>query len=165
MARVSRERDLSEEHVASLEQDLFPGARLPRRPGRGLRRRAGPPTQGRRMSSASSGRPVGHDGDELSTVDRRRAAYRQLIDGELATGDGERVLFFVHSVDLRHASPDLIAAAGLGLALADRGYGVRLVPAPPVAPRRRGRHLDRDHARRRSVAGTRRFPADGVGAQ
>lgn len=76
------------------------------------------------MSSVSSG----HDGDELSTVDRRRAAYRQLIDGELATGDGERVLFFVHSVDLRHASPDLIAAAGLGLALADRGYGVRLVP-------------------------------------
>ena len=76
------------------------------------------------MSSTSSG----HDGDELSAVDRRRAAYRQLIDGELATGDGERVLFFVHSVDLRHASPDLIAAAGLGLALADRGYGVRLVP-------------------------------------
>ena len=80
------------------------------------------------MSSASLGRPIGHDGDELSTVDRRRAAYRQLIDGELATSDGERVLFFVHSVDLRHASPDLIAAAGLGLALADRGYGVRLVP-------------------------------------
>lgn len=80
------------------------------------------------MNSASLGRPAGHDGDELSTVDRRRAAYRQLIDGELATSDGERVLFFVHSVDLRHASPDLIAAAGLGLALADRGYGVRLVP-------------------------------------
>ena len=80
------------------------------------------------MSSASLGRPAGHDGDELSAVDRRRAAYRQLIDGELATSDGERVLFFVHSVDLRHASPDLIAAAGLGLALADRGYGVRLVP-------------------------------------
>ena len=38
------------------------------------------------------------------------------------------MLFFVHSVDLRHATPDLIAAAGLGLALADRGYGVRLVP-------------------------------------
>ncbi|MEO5666045.1 MAG: glycosyltransferase [Nocardioides sp.] len=76
------------------------------------------------MSTNSSG----HDGDELSAVDRRRAAYRQLIDGELATGDGERVLFFVHSVDLRHASPDLIAAAGLGLALVDRGYGVRLVP-------------------------------------
>lgn len=80
------------------------------------------------MNSASLGRPAGHDGDEMSTVDRRRAAYRQLIDGELATSDGERVLFFVHSVDLRHASPDLIAAAGLGLALADRGYGVRLVP-------------------------------------
>lgn len=76
------------------------------------------------MSSMSSG----HDADELSAVDRRRASYRQLIDGELATGDGERVLFFVHSVDLRHATPDLIAAAGLGLALADRGYGVRLVP-------------------------------------
>lgn len=71
---------------------------------------------------------AGHDGEELSAVDRRRAAYRQLIDGELATGDGERVLFFVHSVDLRHASPDLVAAAGLGLALTDRGYGVRLVP-------------------------------------
>ncbi|HXH77835.1 glycosyltransferase family protein [Nocardioides sp.] len=70
----------------------------------------------------------GHDGEHLSTVDRRRAAYRQLIDGELATGDGERVLFFVHSVDLRHATPDLVAAAGLGLALSDRGYGVRLVP-------------------------------------
>ncbi|PUA80736.1 glycosyltransferase [Nocardioides currus] len=69
-----------------------------------------------------------HDGDDLSGVDRRRAAYRQLIDGELATGDGERVIFFVHSVDLRHATPDLIAAAGLGLALAERGYGVRLVP-------------------------------------
>lgn len=80
------------------------------------------------MTSPSPGRPLGHDGDELSVVDRRRAAYRQLIDGELATGDGERVLFFVHSVDLRHASPDLVAAAGLGLALADRGYGVRLVP-------------------------------------
>jgi glycosyltransferase involved in cell wall biosynthesis len=70
----------------------------------------------------------GHDGEHLSAVDRRRAAYRQLIDGELATGDGERVLFFVHSVDLRHATPDLVAAAGLGLALSDRGYGVRLVP-------------------------------------
>lgn len=84
------------------------------------------------MSPPSSGRPAtsasGLDVDELSAVDRRRAAYRQLIDGELATGDGERVLFFVHSVDLRHATPDLIAAAGLGLALADRGYGVRLVP-------------------------------------
>lgn len=84
------------------------------------------------MTPLSAGRPAasasGNDGDELSAVDRRRAAYRQLIDGELATGDGERVLFFVHSVDLRHATPDLIAAAGLGLALADRGYGVRLVP-------------------------------------
>ncbi|WP_310528586.1 glycosyltransferase, partial [Nocardioides sp.] len=84
------------------------------------------------MSAVSSDRPTvsasGRDGEELSAVDRRRASYRQLIDGELATGDGERVLFFVHSVDLRHATPDLIAAAGLGLALADRGYGVRLVP-------------------------------------
>lgn len=84
------------------------------------------------MSPGSSGRPAssltGLDTDELSSVDRRRAAYRQLIDGELATGDSEQVLFFVHSVDLRHATPDLIAAAGLGLALADRGYGVRLVP-------------------------------------
>lgn len=82
------------------------------------------------MSAVSPGRPAtpGHDGDEFSSVDRRRAAYRQLIDGELAAGDGERVLFFVHSVDLRHATPDLVAAAGLGLALTDRGYGVRLVP-------------------------------------
>ncbi len=69
-----------------------------------------------------------HDVDDLSLIDRRRAAYRQLVDGELATGDGERVTFLVHSVDLRHATPDLIAAAGLGLALTDRGYGVRLVP-------------------------------------
>ena len=44
-------------------------------------------------SSTSMGRPAGHDGDELSAIDRRRAAYRQLIDGELATSDGERVLF------------------------------------------------------------------------
>ncbi len=82
------------------------------------------------MSSGTviSGTAGGHDGDQLSTGDRRRAAYRQLIDGELATGDGDRVLFFVHSVDLRHATPDLVAAAGLGLALSDRGYGVRLVP-------------------------------------
>lgn len=84
------------------------------------------------MSPASSGRPAAPatdlDADQLSAVDRRRAAYRQLIEGELATGDLEQVLFFVHSVDLRHATPDLIAAAGLGLALADRGYGVRLVP-------------------------------------
>lgn len=69
-----------------------------------------------------------HDPDDLSHVDRRRAAYRQLIDGEHATGDGECVTFLVHSVDLRHAAPDLIAAAGLGLALIDRGFGVRLVP-------------------------------------
>ncbi|QIK76990.1 glycosyltransferase [Nocardioides piscis] len=72
--------------------------------------------------------PARSDSDEISALDRRRAAYRQLVDGELATGDGDRVLFFVHSVDLRHATPDLVAAAGLGLALADRGYGVRLVP-------------------------------------
>ncbi len=70
----------------------------------------------------------GNDTDDLSLTDRRRAAYRQLIDGERATGDGECVTFLVHSVDLRHAAPDLIAAAGLGLALTDRGYGVRLVP-------------------------------------
>lgn len=80
------------------------------------------------MTPDSSGHPSALDSDELSAVDRRRAAYRQLVDGELATGDGERVIFFVHSVDLRHATPDLVAAAGLGLALADRGYGVRLVP-------------------------------------
>ena len=82
------------------------------------------------MSTASSISDTagGHDGEQLSAADRRRGAYRQLIDGELATSDGERVLFFVHSVDLRHATPDLVVAAGLGLALSDRGYGVRLVP-------------------------------------
>ena len=68
------------------------------------------------------------DDGQLAPGDRRRAAYRQLIDGELAAGDAESVMFFVHSVDLRHATPDLVAAAGLGLALSDRGYGVRLVP-------------------------------------
>lgn len=61
-------------------------------------------------------------------LDRRRAAYRQLVDGELGSGDAERITFLVESVDLRNADDDLIAAAGLGLALADRGCGVRLVP-------------------------------------
>ncbi len=79
-------------------------------------------------TGASLTEAAGGDGEHLSAADRRRAAYRQLIDGELATGDGERVLVFVHSVDLRHATPDLVAAAGLGLALTHRGYGVRLVP-------------------------------------
>lgn len=84
------------------------------------------------MSAGGGGRAAtptdALDADELSAIDRRRAAYRQLVDGELATGQREQVLFFVHSVDLRHATPDLMAAAGLGMALAHRGYGVRLVP-------------------------------------
>ncbi|WP_457205860.1 glycosyltransferase [Nocardioides sp. P5_C9_2] len=68
------------------------------------------------------------DSEEQSALDRRRARYRQLVDGELASGDGERYTFLVRSVDLRNPSPDLVAAAGLGLALVDRGHGVRLVP-------------------------------------
>lgn len=68
------------------------------------------------------------DLDEQSALDRRRAAYRQLVDGELASGDGDRYTFLVRSVDLRNPGPDLVAAAGLGLALVERGHGVRLVP-------------------------------------
>ncbi len=68
------------------------------------------------------------DSDEQSAHDRRRAGYRQLVDGELASGDGDRYTFLVRSVDLRNPGPDLVAAAGLGMALVDRGHGVRLVP-------------------------------------
>jgi glycosyltransferase involved in cell wall biosynthesis len=68
------------------------------------------------------------DPDEQSALDRRRASYRQLVDGELASGDGDRYTFLVRSVDLRNPGPDLVAAAGLGLALVERGHGVRLVP-------------------------------------
>jgi glycosyltransferase involved in cell wall biosynthesis len=68
------------------------------------------------------------DPDEQGALDRRRAAYRQLVDGELASGDGDRYTFLVRSVDLRNPTPDLVAAAGLGLALVERGHGVRLVP-------------------------------------
>ena len=68
------------------------------------------------------------DPDERGALDRRRATYRQLVDGELASGDGDRYTFLVRSVDLRTSGPDLAAAAGLGLALVERGHGVRLVP-------------------------------------
>ncbi len=68
------------------------------------------------------------DSDEQSVLDRRRASYRQLVDGELASGDGDRYTFLVRSVDLRNPGADLVAAAGLGLALVERGHGVRLVP-------------------------------------
>lgn len=68
------------------------------------------------------------DADEQGALDRRRAGYRQLVDGELASGDGDRYTFLVRSVDLRNPGADLIAAAGLGLALVERGHGVRLVP-------------------------------------
>ena len=68
------------------------------------------------------------DADEQSALDRRRAGYRQLVDGELASGDGDRYTFLVRSVDLRNPGADLVAAAGLGLALVERGHGVRLVP-------------------------------------
>lgn len=66
--------------------------------------------------------------EEQGALDRRRAGYRQLVDGELASGDGDRYTFLVRSVDLRNPGPDLVAAAGLGLALVERGHGVRLVP-------------------------------------
>lgn len=66
--------------------------------------------------------------EDLSAADRRRASYRRLVDGDLQSGPLGRVLFLVRSVDLRHAGPDLRAACGLGLALSQRGYGVRLVP-------------------------------------
>jgi glycosyltransferase involved in cell wall biosynthesis len=71
---------------------------------------------------------TGADSDDQGALDRRRARYRQLVDGELAAGDGDRYTFLVRSVDLRNSGPDLAAAAGLGLALVERGHGVRLVP-------------------------------------
>ncbi|PVG82642.1 hypothetical protein DDE18_09710 [Nocardioides gansuensis] len=65
---------------------------------------------------------------ERADAGRRRAAYRRLVEGELAVGDRGTVIFLVRSVDLREARFDLVAAAGLGLALVEQGYGVRLVP-------------------------------------
>ena len=116
VAQVSRERDLAQDQCprSSSRTSSCPATRARSAPwppsssgpvaGRvpaTFRRTGG----GKCLEQRGDPERGGADADELSAVDRRRAAYRQLVDGELATGDGERVLFFVHSVDLRHAPP------------------------------------------------------------
>jgi glycosyltransferase involved in cell wall biosynthesis len=58
----------------------------------------------------------------------RRAAYQALCDGRHAAGPLGTLVFAVSGVDLDEQDGDVHLAAGLGLALVDLGYGVRLVP-------------------------------------
>lgn len=56
----------------------------------------------------------------------RRADYEALIDGKFEIGSRETLTFCVYTVDLDAGRGDLYVAAGLGLALVERGFGVRL---------------------------------------
>jgi glycosyltransferase involved in cell wall biosynthesis len=58
---------------------------------------------------------------------RRRAAYQALCDGAHASGRHGLVVFAVYTVDLDEGRGDVYVAAGLGLALVELGYGVRLI--------------------------------------
>jgi glycosyltransferase involved in cell wall biosynthesis len=58
----------------------------------------------------------------------RRAAYEALVRGEHATGPAGTVVFAVYTLNLGSGRGDLPVAAGLGLALVERGYGVTLMP-------------------------------------
>ena len=120
---------------------------------------------GRRAGTAQAVPVTVTDLDEQSALDRRRAAYRQLVDGELASGDGDRYTFLVRSVDLRNPGPDLVAAAGLGLALVERGHGVRLVPQHRWHLGGSDRRLGRGDARGGPVAGAGRRLEGRVGPQ
>jgi glycosyltransferase involved in cell wall biosynthesis len=58
----------------------------------------------------------------------RRADYQALCDGLHAAGPRGTLVFAVSGVDLEEQDGDVHLAAGLGLALVDLGYGVRLLP-------------------------------------
>ncbi len=56
-----------------------------------------------------------------------RARYRALCDGVHAEGPRGSVVLAVSTLDLDEGRDDVVAAAGLGLALVELGHGVRLV--------------------------------------
>ena len=58
----------------------------------------------------------------------RRTAYEDLCQGKHLDGQRGRVVMCVYTTDLDEGRGDLYVAAGLGLALVERGYGVHLVP-------------------------------------
>ena len=58
----------------------------------------------------------------------RRRDYEALCEGRHADGPAGGVLFLVHTLDLDAGRGDVYVAAGLGLALVARGYGVQLLP-------------------------------------
>lgn len=61
------------------------------------------------------------------TAAQRREAYEALARGEHAEGERGRVVFCVYTDDFAEGRGDVYVAAGLALALSERGYGVRLV--------------------------------------
>ena len=57
----------------------------------------------------------------------RRAAYERLCRGENVDGSRGRVVMAVWTLNLDEGRGDVYVAAGLGLALIERGYGVQLL--------------------------------------